>query len=283
MELIKRHSMLLMTVFLLGLSCWMMSVSVRNKALPQFGANLMGRIIAPTEKLRFELSQSFNFYWKRYFYLLEVEAERDDLSNRIKALEAQNSRLVEFENENRRMRALLGYTEETGVKGVAATVIGRNPSNWTRSVTINRGASHGIRPGHPVVDGHAIVGQVIAVSPSAASVLLLTDNTAAVDALVQASRASGVVEGIMQDKLIMRYVTKDYQVSLGDRIISSGLDGVFPKGKLIGIVVKVGEDKIGMFKSIEVEPSVDFNRLENVLVLLTEERELPEVGKEVKK
>ena len=276
--------MLITTIVLLLISAKLMSLSREQKVVPRFGARVLGRMIAPAEKFRYEIFQSVNYFWRRYFYLLDVERERDDYLNQVKSLQAQNSRLVEFEHENKRLRALLGFIDDNNIQHeVPATVIGRNPSNWTRSVTINKGSDDGLHPGLSVVDGHAIVGQIIAVSQHASTVLLLTDNASAVDALVQTSRAPGIVEGNLDDKLTLRYIRKDYQVNLGDRIISSGLDQVYPKGKLIGVVVRVSEDKIGMFKSVDVEPSVDFARLENVLVLVSGEREMPDLGKEIAK
>ncbi|MCC6933757.1 MAG: rod shape-determining protein MreC [Deltaproteobacteria bacterium] len=225
--------------------------------------------MAPLEKLRFEIFQTFSFYWRHYFHLVGIVESRDRLFAEKSSLEAECLRLHEFENENKRLRSLLNFPDEPEVRQVAATVIGRNSSNYTRSVTINRGSSDGLKPGNPVFDGNAIVGQVIACSDHAAIVLLLTDNTSAIDALVQEGRAPGVVEGTMGEHLIMRYVNNDYTVRMGDRVISSGLDGIYPKGRLIGSIVKVEEGKTGMFKQIEVDSSVDFARLENVLVLLT--------------
>ena len=205
-----------------------------------------------------------------YIYLVNVAGERSELASRIKALEAQNSRLIEFESENGRLRTLLNFQEETGLSGVAATVIGRDPSNWIRTITIDRGELDGVRPGLPVVDGHAIVGQTTVVSERSAKVLLLTDSRSAIDAIVQSSRSPGIIEGTSFDLLRLRYVLREHEVKVGDRVVASGLDGVYPKGALIGVVTAVSSKPDNIFHAVDVQPSVDVSRMENLLVVIPE-------------
>ena len=104
-------------------------------------------------------------------------------------------------------------------------------------------------------------------SARTAKVMLLTDSTSSIDAIVQNSRAEGIVEGVEGRKLELRYVIKDFTVQTGDRVIASGLDGIFPKGTLIGVVTDVRRSSSGIFQQIDVQASVDLTRLENVLVL----------------
>jgi len=112
-------------------------------------------------------------------------------------------------------------------------------------------------------------------------VLLLTDNSSAVDAIVQSSRASGIAEGgVESDVLRLRYVEKlaEAQVHAGDRVIASGIDGVFPKGTLIGVVHKVNPTAPGLFQYIEIKPSADLQRLENVLIIIPQKTESAQSG-----
>lgn len=205
--------------------------------------------------------------WEHYVWLLEVERERDELTQRIQAIESQNSSLLEYKNENERLRRLLQYPETPDLQRIPAAVVGRDPSNWVQGVTIDRGSNDGIVEGMAVVDGVAIVGQVVMVTPRTSKVMLLTDSTSAIDAIVQSSRAQGIVEGVEGRKLELSYVIKDYTVQTGDRVIASGLDGTYPKGTLIGVVTEVRRSSSGIFQQIDVQPSVDLSRLENVLVL----------------
>lgn len=270
-DFFRRYSLSITSFSLLVLSCVLMSFSVRNRELASSGASIISAALAPFERLYQGGLQSIRGSWNRYVYLISVEDERRELAARLKALEAQNSQAVELQSENDRLRALLNYRESNSVAGVAATVISRDPSNWAQSITVDRGSENGITVGSPVVDGNAIVGQVVAVSQRSAKIQLLTDNISSIDALVQSSRARGAAEGTLEHILNLRYVQREDVVNIGDRVIASGLDGVFPKGGLVGVVTKVERDTSGMFQSIEVEPSVDVSRLENVLILSKQE------------
>ncbi len=270
-DFFRRHSLFLTTLALLLCSLQLMSLSLANKAVPQAGARAVDAVLSPLEKGYHELFQSAKYIWNHYLWLLNVETERNQLVNRVKELEAHNSRLMEFDSENQRLRRILNFKDRSGFTGVVASVVGRDPSNWVKSITIDRGSDDGLKEGYAVVDGNAIVGQTITVNRHSSRVLLLTDNSSAVDAIVQSSRAAGTAEGgLGRSSLRLRYVLKlkEFEVNVGDRVIASGLDGVFPKGALIGVVGKVNPQAKGWFQDIEVEPSVDVYRLENVLVMI---------------
>lgn len=289
-DFFRRHSLLLTAFLLLALSCQLMSISIKNAAIPRWGAKIVNSVISPIQELHHELFLSVRKVWSRYIALQNVEVERDKLSERLKNLEAENSRLIEFENENERLRKLLAYKGATGAAGVTATVIGvsggqkgrgenrqfagtkavvigHEPSNWARTITIDKGFADGVKVGMPVVDGNALVGQTIVVNTNSSRVLLVTDSTSAIDAVVQTSRAQGIVEGIWEEKLKLRYVSRELTVNVGDRVIASGLDGVYPKGTLIGVVTNVDKGTGGLFQAIELQPSADLNRVENVFVI----------------
>ena len=271
MDFVRRHALLLISTLLLTLSVQLMSLSVYNPALPRFGARLVDSVLFPLEQLYHSGFDSVRSVWTKYIWLLDVEHKRTALVERVKQLEAQNSRLMESERENDRLRSLLNFRKESGHHGVVATVVGRDPSNWVRAVTIDRGSLDGLRPGLAVVDGNAVVGQIVNVRPDSARVLLLTDTTSAIDVILQRSRAVGILEGRSHSATLrLRYVEKlvESSVSVGDRVIASGLDGVYPKGALVGVVHDVDDTASGMFYEIKVLPSVEVNQLENVLVLL---------------
>jgi rod shape-determining protein MreC len=278
-DFLRRHALLFTSVLLLVCSFQLMSASMSNRELPRLGARVVDSALTPMQKVYHELLESTKYIWSHYLWLLDVETERNDLVERIKELEAQNSRLMEFESENLRLRNLLHFSEETGHNGLVASVIGRDPSNWIKTVTIDRGANDGVRPGLAVVDGNAIVGQTTAVTGNSAKVLLLTDNTNAIDAIVQSCRASGIAEGGSENEMLhLRYVEKleQSQIHAGDRVIASGIDGVFPKGTLIGVVHRVDADAPGLFQYVEIKPSADLHRLENVLIIVPEKNSVPQ-------
>ncbi len=271
-DFLRRHSVLITTVLLLITSFQLMGASIQNPALPRLGGRFLNGILSPSQSLYENSADSIHDVWQRYVWLIGVEAEREDLQKRIDALEAQNSRLIEFEHQNQRLQKLLNFVEESGLKGIVASVVGRDPSNWVRTITIDRGSVDGIQPNQAVVAGNAVVGQTTVVNEHSAKVLLLTDNASAIDAIAQGSRAPGFAEGTGQKNLRLRYVLKEHPVQIGDRVISSGLDGIYPKGLLIGVVTQADPNLSGLFQGVDVEPNVDLFRLENVLILAKSQR-----------
>ncbi len=272
-EFLRRHSLHLTSLALLVCSVQLLNFSVSNPAIGRAGTRVIDSAIVPIEKAYYEAFQSVRFLWARYVWLVGVEEERNELQRRVRELEAHNSRLMEFDTENRRLRAMLRFSDKSGLRGVAAAVIGRDPSNWVSTITIDRGSDDGLRPGLAVVDGNAVVGQLTTVTRSSGRVLLITDSTSAIDAIIQSSRANGTVEGgLGAEGLNLRYVLKlkELTVNVGDRVIASGLDGVFPKGLLIGVVKNASATTSGLFQEIEVRPSIDVHHLENVLVIVPE-------------
>jgi len=245
----------------------LMSASVSNRKFASSGSGFISWVLSPVDSLYKGILSSVRRSWEHYFYLVGVEEERDQLASRLKALESQNSEFKELSSENERLKSLLKYRDELKSDGILARVVSRDPSNWAESVTVDRGSKEGIKEGQAVVDGNALVGQIISVSSNTAKVLLLTDNISSVDVIVQSSRAQGIVEGNLTDALKLKYLLREQSVKIGDRIIASGLDEIFPKGALIGIVSKIKDDPNGMFQNVEVEPSADMSRLENILIL----------------
>ncbi|MCB0325501.1 MAG: rod shape-determining protein MreC, partial [Bdellovibrionales bacterium] len=252
-DFFRRHALLITSILLLGVSMQLMNASLAHPQFAQVGARSVDTVLVPLKKGYHEVSESTKYLWTHYVWLLDVEEQRNGLLERVKELEALNSRLKEYQSENQRLRGLLDFGERMGQAGVTAQVVGRDPSNWVRTITIDRGSDDGLRPGLAVVDGNAIVGQTTVVNSSSAKVLLLTDSTSAIDAIVQSSRAAGVIEGgLRRDTLRLRYIEKlqDTPVQAGDRVIASGLDGVYPKGTLIGVVHRVNANAGGMFQYI---------------------------------
>ncbi|MCD5401055.1 rod shape-determining protein MreC, partial [candidate division NPL-UPA2 bacterium] len=185
-------------------------------------------------------------------------------------LRAKITELEEERLENQRLRRLLAFRErisfeELLVESVGAKVIGRDPTNWHRIVTIDKGRSEGIQRGMPVITAEGIVGYVSKAARNASQVRLILDGAASVGGLVQRSREFGVVRGRGSNLYEMAYLSPEADIKEGDLIISSGLGGKYPAGLRIGKVVSV--KRKGYLQKAEVLPAVDFSRLEEVLVL----------------
>ena len=267
----KQHSYLILLTLLFAASVQLMGISVKNPEFPGAGWSLISRILYPVQKLTHEINETGRYIWRQYVWLQQVAIEREMLALQVKELKDRNSALIELVHENERLRNLLNYHDFESHKGVVSSVIGRDPSNWHRTITIDKGKADGLMTGLPVVAGSGIVGQVISVSSRTAKVLMINDSASSVGAMLQESRSIGVIEGVFKsDELSLSYVEnlQDEAVSKGDRVITSGMDGVFPKGLLIGFVSSYTEEAGSLFYNISVTPAADLRRLENVSVLI---------------
>ena len=262
------RSFSLTIIFLFLASVQLMSLSVKDPSISRFGYVLVSKVFGPFEKVKSNLSASIDNVWSRYVWLVGLRDEVIQLSSELTQLRSDSAQLEELETENHRLRGLLNFSKGKSAKPVAAAVIGRNYTSWVHSITIDRGSQHGLTTGLPVVNGKTIVGQVIAVSKLSSKVLLLTDKSSSVDTIVQPSRTPGIAEGTFEDGLELKYVTHDFQVDVGNTIISSGMDGVFPKGLIVGVVKDIRPTPSSLFQKIKVKPVLDIRKLETVLVLM---------------
>ena len=186
----------------------------------------------------------------------------------------QNQTLSEQGRENLRLHQLLNLKQHLIVSNITAHVIGRDASNWWKTIQIDRGTRDGVRENAPVLSADGLIGKTISVTKGESRVLLLVDTNCKVSALLQDSRQPGIVAGVdekfaSQPRCLMTFVNRDAKIKSGETVITSGLGGVFPKGLLIGTVVKSQLNaQSGMFQDVEVKPAADFQRLEEVIVIL---------------
>jgi rod shape-determining protein MreC len=205
--------------------------------------------------------------WRNYFALVGVAEEAQELRRRLRQAQADLNQFEETRQANRRLRNLLNFRTRTIGAAIAAEVVGRDPSPWFKTIIINKGNLDGVVKASPVVVPEGIVGLVVAATAHYAKVLLIIDQNSAVDAKVQATRARGIVKGDPTGRGSFNYVLRKHDISLGDSVITSGLDGVFPKGLPIGRVSEIVRLSAGIFQEIAITPYVDFETLEEVLVL----------------
>ncbi len=193
--------------------------------------------------------------------------ENRQLKEHVKRLTRENAQLREYAEENVRLREELGLRQNSALQMVAAEVVSRNESNWFDTATINTGTSAGIKRGAAVINHLGLIGQISDANPLTSHVVALTDSTSAVGAMVQRSRTSGVLQGQGADYLILAYLPKDADVKIKDIVISSGMGGIIPKGLTIGRVVKVVRNSLAGTTSALVQPSVNFDEVEQVFVV----------------
>ena len=206
--------------------------------------------------------------WHQYFYLVAVREECDRLKGMLAKTQMENSRYLESEIACQRLRKLLEMKSEIPHRMLPAKVVGLDPSGWFKTVVINRGTRDGVSRGMAVITSGGIVGRIIGASRRYAKVLLIIDRGSAIDALVQRTRSRGIIEGETTEICRFKYIVRKADIKIEDIVISSGLDGLFPKGLRVGAISEISRPSSGLFQEVKVRPFVDFTRLEEVLVIL---------------
>lgn len=191
-----------------------------------------------------------------------------ELQQTVDRLMIENVRLHDAEIELGRLRELLQFRQANPTfEMLAAEVIGRDSSNLLEYLLIDRGTQDGVALGMPVVTNRGLVGRITMVYPHSARVMLLTDVASSVSALIQSSRATGVVQGQGRRGLILQYLEQGEQVQIGDIVLTSGLGSNFPKRLVIGQVTEAKQTRVDMFQEVLLQSAVAFDRLESVLVI----------------
>ncbi len=229
-------------------------------------------ITAPLQKLIKQTVNTAEDLWLSYFYLVNLRHENRQLKRKVDGLGAENSRYRELLTTHERLKGLLQFKQAINRPVLAAQVIGRDPTGWFKSIVIDKGNRAGLRPNMPVVNASGVVGRIVSISPNYAKVLLIIDQNSAVDCLIQRSRDRGIAKGASTEIFKLDYVVKSSDVAVEDMVVTSGLGGVFPKGLPVGQISEVNEISGELFKDIKLRPAVDFSKLEEVLVILRENK-----------
>ena len=241
---------------------------VDDRPLPIGPGKIVFSLISPFQSMVNRTLHVFQNAWRNYFFLISVSEENTRLKSRLRMLENKFDDAVELELANARLRELLNFQKNTNLNMIAASVIAKDPSPFSRTVMIDKGESSGLVSGLPVVMPEGIVGQVIETAPHYAKVLLIIDSNSAVDALVQRTRTRGLVKGSTFADCRLEYVLRKNEIDQEDVLITSGLDGVFPKGLRIGSVKEIFSQTSGIFQDVTIDPFVNFEKLEEVLIIL---------------
>jgi rod shape-determining protein MreC len=229
-------------------------------------------IFSPVQSVSSKAGGAGSSFIQRIINFNSTANENERLQRRLEVVELELKQAREAAAENDRLKGLLGIKEQTGHDAVPARVIARDSSVWFNTVTINRGSSSGINLNMPVVTGGGIVGRVVAVSPWTAQVMLVTDEKAAAGAVVGQlgeSGALGSVRGKGQTGLVeMNYVSGLQKVEVGDYVLTTGQDGIYPPGLNVGEVVQVKQGTPTLPHEILIRPSAKLDQIEEVAVLL---------------
>ena len=269
----KKMVLIVGGVVLITVNVILLSVTSKSQSTSAFGRVGLS-FVAPFQEF---VTRSVRFtreIWENYFFLVAVSQENQELKKSLNDAIEKNNQWNELKLANDRLRNLLSFQKSLTNRVIAAEVIGKDPSVWFKTVIIDKGKADGLQKGLPVVLPQGITGQVIEASDRYSKVMLIIDRNSAVDALVQRSRARGIIKGASADQCRFEFVLRKNDVQIGDTVVASGFDGVYPKGLRIGRVSDLSERSSDIFYEITVTPFVDFEKLEEVLVILRPETEV---------
>jgi rod shape-determining protein MreC len=192
------------------------------------------------------------------------------LKAKLEKVEIQNQRLLEESHEVQRLRRLLNFKDSNSanINLIGCEIIGRSPSNWYKTVKIDKGTSDGIGVNMVAITPDGLVGRVVTVAQTTAQILLITDREGAVGVVLQDSRTPGIVEGQGNNgALYMTHIPYYSNVNKGEKVVTSQLSEIYPPGILIGKITKITSDPNGLDKTGTVNPAVNFDKLEEIFIV----------------
>jgi rod shape-determining protein MreC len=262
---IRKNKRSVVILILFALLFWLVTIQVQNGRFPFMEkpvlavAGFFERVIAAP--FRF-----LEFVGTRYVYLVRTERENGRLRQDLVRLQVENSAATELLTENERLRALLTFKKQNPPTATAVQIIAKGNSPASSTITINKGSDDGIEKDMAVVAEDGVVGKVQAVLPGTAKVILLTDPGSTLAVRVQRNREEGLLEGKL-GLCALKYVSFYADIQEGDLLVTSGLDGLFPKGLPVATVLHVTKHEASAFQTVTARPIVSLSSLEEALVL----------------
>jgi rod shape-determining protein MreC len=263
-----RKYVLLVSVLLVSLL--LLTVQTRGGGTGR-AADVVAIAVTPVQSLLVKTHRAALSVWSTYIDWKSVRSENVVLRAESERLKLNALQVEEIREENGRLRRLLTLRERLPLAALAGEVIGRDAGGWVRALSVNRGRSDGITRQVPVIVPEGLVGRVVQVRPGTSVVQLLNDPASTVGAVVPRTRTAGLVEGDAAGGVRFKFMARDgAQVTRGDLVVTSGLGTLFPKGLPIGRVVSIEDKGSALFHFALLAPTVDFARVEEVLLLTGE-------------
>jgi len=266
----RKYQIPLSCCFCIVLSLYILSASARGQLKNDPIGPLLLWLIRPLQIAAHSTTSWIKGIQESHLTATGYKAENERLRKRILELEMERNRILEAEATNQQLRDLLDFRAHLPAASITAAIIASSASNWFQSCTIDKGTADGVRKGMSVVTPLGVVGRVVDAAARSAKVLLLTDPNSGIDVMVQRTRARGIVSGSLENGTVLKYIKRTEDIQVGDRLITSGLDGVFLKGWIVGTITKLRKETLGLFQVIEVMPAVNPARTETVLVVSAE-------------
>ncbi len=270
---LKNYRTVILVGVIIAAALIFLSYNLRYDTGTSVMKNLALEAAAPFQKAFNSSVTGVKNAWKRYVHLVGLEDDNQKLKRKIAALQEELILYKEGNLEAQRLKKLLSLQDAYPHRLIAARVIGKDLSVISKTLWIDKGKTHGLKPGMPVLVSPGLIGRLTDVSWHSSKVLLLIDENSNVDVLIQRTRVQGIARGAGSRGCVVRYVPKIQDVKEGDVVVTSGLSNIFPKGLLVGKVSYVNRMDAGLFSKIHVAPFADLASVEEVMVLAAEQQE----------
>ena len=268
LRLLARYRRAVILTTALVLSFLLMTLQVRHEtAVVTFTRQALLFVVSPFIKVTSATIQGVTATWRDYVDLRALREENKRLQLETTTLKRRLEQLQDQALETQRLERLLAMRQASRAEFLTARVVGKDATNWFKTILLDRGSADGIRRNQPVLAPDGLVGRVVEITPSSARVQLLTDPVSAVGGLIQRTRVTGIVSGNLGAGARVRYLPLMADVAVGDEVVTSGMGGVFPKGILIGRITSVERKSGALFQEATLQSAVDLSRLEEVLIL----------------
>ncbi len=247
---------------------------VKSQRMNNTIKSAISSIISPGEKILNDVYNTTSSFWKSLDEIKRLKREVAILQQKLEDVKQLTLEIEELKKENKQLREILNLKKQLHFPTVYAEIIGRDPSNFFSLFLIDKGRKHGIRVNMPVIayqrGEKAVVGKIIEVSTHYSKVLPITGAGSYIAGMLAEKRGVGIIKGMgpLDENLYMDYLSKDINLNIGDKVITSGQGGIFPKGLTIGNIVSYQKPQTGKFYlKVKVKPWIDFSTLESVLII----------------
>ncbi len=264
---VRRLRGVLLIVVFISVFLYIFSLNFRTPPRMDFLQRSITETISPPIQFFGRAFSSIEEFVRNYIWLKDLRRENETLRKEVADLEGKITSYHEAYVENLRLRRLLDFKSSTRADTLAAQVVMHDMTGWFQTLMIDKGFRDGIAPDMAVVNDEGVIGRILDVSDRNSRVLLITDPGSSVDAIIQRNRVRGILSGKDANGCLLKYVRGNLDIQVGDLVVSSGKDGIYPKGLRLGVIQAAFKDPVDLFQKIEVKPLVRLSALEEVLVI----------------
>jgi len=269
----ERRTKIVINSIILAISLYGMSQREYVFKRTSLAEKVLIDLMAPVQSIVTDVQEGMSSYVEHYVTNLNASKENKNLKLKISDLQNEVFSYQEAVKESERLRALIDYGNMLERKKIVARVVSWDSADDYKVVRINKGFKHGIKLQSVVTSAEGLVGYVYRLTENFADVITILDANNRVDGVVERLRSHGVVEGYNRGRCIMKYVNRTEPIILNDIVLTAGLGNVYPKGLKIGYISRIERESYGITQHVEITPLVNFDKLEEVLVLVHEQEE----------